>query len=242
VRVRLAVLAPVALALLAALPGCGGGGEATTGAATSREAGPGAAQTAPGSEVGNQGGQRDRERPARRESAPTGPPPTSRRALPNEGEKKVAPGVETVERGDNSIQEYGVEGPSAGRAQAALVLQAYLEAGAGGEWARACTYLSAATKRELEELVARSPESEDSKPKGCVETMRTVGSLIRPPGDRGAADIRVLSLRVEGAQAYLVYRDGEGAQSAIAMDREGGRWLLGDLAGNALVLGPGRAR
>jgi len=238
VRVRSAI-ASLALALLLALPGCGGGDGATetTGAEPhSREP---RARPEPAAKPPAQSGTQGKGTSSQ---GPQEPAPTSSAPLPNEGTKAVAPGVPTVRGGDNSIQEYGVEGSSAGRAQAARTLQAFFRAQAAGGWSRACSYLSAATKRELEETVARSPESDESKPKGCREILRVVGALTRPGDGRSAAEIRVLSMRVEGKQAYLLYKDSEGTRSAIAMDREGGRWLVGNLSAAPLVLGPGPAR
>ena len=54
---------------------------------------------------------------------------------------------------------------------------------------------------------------------------------------RTAADIRVLSMRVEGGQAFLIYRDGEGLPSSVPMNEEGGAWKVAAIAGSALFLG-----
>ena len=65
---------------------------------------------------------------------PTGSAPTGSGSLPNEGTRRVAPGVPTAKGGDNSIQEFGVEGPADDRVQAAVVFQAYLNARLAGDW------------------------------------------------------------------------------------------------------------
>lgn len=216
------------------LAGCGGGETTQTTEAQGT--------TATTVEASANKPQKQKAKNAKSEPAPVlkGKPPTPAAPLSNEGTKKVAPGVPTVKGGDNSIQEYGLEGPSGDRAEAALVLRAYLRARAAGEWARACSYLSAATKKELELLIARAvTEGEEPKPKGCDQTLRALGALTNRGAAREVGEIRVLSMRAEGAQAFLVYREGEGKPQAIAMDREDGRWLVGNLTGNALILGPG---
>ena len=43
-------------------------------------------------------------------------------------------------------------------------------------------------------------------------------------------------MRVYGAQAFLIYRDGEGTPSAIPMNEEDGAWKVAAIAGSALVL------
>jgi len=163
---------------------------------------------------------------------PSGAAPTSSGSLPNEGTRRVAPGVPTARGGDNSIQTYGVEAPAAERVRAARVFQAYLNARAEGEYALACSYLSGPTKRELAGFGAG-----EGNPPDCAQTMRALTQGVPKAALRAAADIRVLSMRAEGSQAFLLYRDGENLPSAVPMNEEGGSWKVSAIAGSALFLG-----
>ena len=168
---------------------------------------------------------------------PTGAAPTTSAPLPNEGSRRVAPGVPTARGGDNSIQEYGVEAPAAERVEASRVFQAYLDARLEGDWALACSYLSGSTKRQLASF---GGQARGQSPPDCAQTMRAFTQGVPKAALRSAADINVLSMRVEGDQAFLLYRDGENLPSAVPMNEEGGAWKVSAIAGSALFLGCSR--
>lgn len=239
-RTRFAAL-PLAVAVAVAVilfAGCGDGGTANEGVQGGDEAAGRTAGGEPAKEGQKPNGSGGGESHPVRE--PEGLSPTPRAPLPNEGEKRPAPDVPTTKGGDNSIQEYGLEGPSEDRVGAARTLQAYLTAQTAGRWGRACSYLSAATKEELERLVGQAKtKDEEPKPEGCAEIMRALGGSASGSASRKAADIRVRSMRVAGDQAFAVYEDSEGRSFAIAMDREGDSWFVGDISGNSLALGSG---
>ncbi len=46
----------------------------------------------------------------------------------------------------------------------------------------------------------------------------------------------MLSLRVKGPQAFLIYRDGQGTPTALPMAHQGGAWKVGAIAGSPLLL------
>jgi hypothetical protein len=165
---------------------------------------------------------------------PTGPAPTSSGSLPNEGSKNPAPGVPLARGGDNSIQTFGVEAPSADRVAASRVFQAYLDARLAGDWALACSYLSGPTRTQLEQFGGQAGRGGSSD---CAQVMRAFTEGVPKEVLRNAADIRVLSMRVEGGQAFLIYRDGEGLPSSVPMNEEGGAWKVAAIAGSALFLG-----
>jgi hypothetical protein len=218
---------PVLAALLVALAlaGCGGGDDSTT---TTTGAAPGGDTTrqqpqdlSPRAQrlleqarrkAEQQGGGEAKDGSGNAQPAevpfeePTGPAPTTSGSLPNEGSKKPAPGVPLAKGGDNSIQTFGVEAPSADRVEAARVFQAYLDARLAGDWALACSYLSSSMKSQLVQLAGRGDGSAD-----CTEAMRALTQGVSKEALRNAADIRVLSMRVEGGQAFLLYRDGGGS-------------------------------
>ena len=241
------LLIALLIALAPALAGCGGDDEdsTTTGATTNRQSpedlSPRAqrlleqarqrAQQGQGGQRQSGSGERSATVPFRE---PTGSAPTTSASLPNEGTRRVAPGVPTAKGGDNSIQEFGVEAPSAERVQASRVLQAYLDARLAGKYALACSYLSGPMKAQLGQFGAGA---RGQAPPDCTQVMRAFTEGVPKAALRTAAQIRVLSMRVEDGQAFLLYRDGEGLPSSIPMNEEGGAWKVSAIAGSALFLG-----
>lgn len=247
-------VAPVSLLALALalLAGCGGDGDAAgTSAGGGEAAGTGAEEP-----VRTQSAERaraaQRARAARRAHAerrrhssgnggsgaePAGPAPTPSGPLPNEGTKGAAPGVPTVKGGDNSIQRFGVESPSSDRVAAARALKTYLDARAAGDWARACMGVSAGLNAEFRQFGRQSAQG--GKLPSCAETMRTLTAGVPASALRTAAAIHVLSMRLEGSTAFLLYKNGDGTPSEIPMAHESGEWKVGALDGSALVLGAG---
>jgi hypothetical protein len=67
--------------------------------------------------------------------------------------------------------------------------------------------------------------------------MRALTAGVPKEALRTAADINVLSMRIQGGQAFLLYKDGDGLPSAVPMNEEGGAWKVAAIAGSALFLG-----
>jgi hypothetical protein len=232
------------LVIVLFLAGCGDGGGGTTGPTKTTGAPPTAeGAPTPSSGTATDPGQKPRqsdERARQNQAEPEHPtatrplpaPPTASTPLPNKGTKNVAPGVPTPEGADNSIQSYGLESESADRLQAASVVKAYLDAQAAGRWSEACSYLSAELRARLEELAQSIPDSSAS---GCAAAMGTFLADVRKDALATVADIEVLSMRVRGKNAFLIYRDGEALATAMVMSLEGGTWRVGALAGNPLT-------
>jgi hypothetical protein len=155
-------------------------------------------------------------------------PPTDPGSLPNEGGKAVAPGVPLAKGGDNSIQTFGVAAPRRDRLEVAAAAQAYLDARVLGNWDEACSDLAAPTRVQLGKLVDSGT---------CADAMAALSAGVPKTKLQIAADIEVLSMRVRGNRGFLIYRNGEGTPSAIAIHRErGGEWRVGVIDGSALVL------
>jgi len=155
-------------------------------------------------------------------------PPISR--APVAGSKSPAPGVKTVKGADNSVQEYGTEATSQERREAAIAVQAYLNARAEEDWGRACSYLAQRPKEQLERLQdAASRQGKDLG--GCAGTM----AFLR----EGAAQLReqakiaeVLSFRgggdVSGDPSYLIFTAPPGPTLySMPVYLEGGTWKAG---------------
>ncbi len=259
-RQRFAPKTPIAIAAAAALAlaGCGGGGSSTTSGGVTLTGAGGATTTIDTTKLSPQqqkrleqlrqkagqlkkkaeekargsgsGGGNSAEVPFKQ---PSGSTPTGAAALPNQGTKRVAPGVPTAKGGDNSIQEYGVEGPSSDRVRAARVLQAYLNARVEHQWGVACSYMTAAIRQQLAQLASQGGKGGSLD---CAEAMRGLTAGVPEKALRSAADIDVLSMRIQGGRSFLIYKDGAGTPTAMPMGREGGAWKVGAIAGSPLLL------
>jgi hypothetical protein len=155
-----------------------------------------------------------------------------RRSLPNEGTKRAAPGVPTQTGGDQSVQTFGTEAQVGERIEAAAALQAFLDARAAGEWRTACSYLAASIDSQLEKLSERVP---NAKGIDCPGVLKGLSAAASPSALASATRIQVISFRVEGDRAFIVYRGTGGEVTASAMFREGGGWKLGSLGGLPLT-------
>lgn len=215
------------------LAGCGGGGSSsttvqgvTTGARPARESPPPTSEQ-PGA---NRGGSPHRIGQTASGRAP-GLAPSDPRSLPNQGSKAVAPGVPTTKGGDNSIQSYGVEADGGDRVQAATTAEAYLEAQTDGRWAKACTYLTDKVRTNLEALLSKATRGAKTS---CGVAMAAFLKGMPETSRRASAEISVLSFRIKGGSAFLIFKDGRGKPTEMVMHREGGSWKIGALIGNGL--------
>ena len=146
-------------------------------------------------------------------------------AGPEPGTKAVANGVPVQDGGDNSVQMFGVEGAVDERAQALSTLRAYLRAGAVADWSKACTETSEEFKEQLATLVRIGKGKK--KLHGCTTTLRLL--LGRSPRSmmRRAAEVReLLSFRVEGDYAYVIFKSADGKVRFIAMADDNGEWKV----------------
>jgi hypothetical protein len=146
-------------------------------------------------------------------------------AGPDPGTKGVAAGVPVQAGGDNSVQVFGVEGEVGEREQALATLRTYLDARAAGNWARACAETSAEFREQLATVVSTSKG--DQKPEGCTTTLRVFLGRVPRSTMRGTAEIEgLLSFRVAGDYAYVIFRGADGTVRFIAMVDENGEWKV----------------
>ena len=155
-------------------------------------------------------------------------PPIS--SAPVAGSRAPAPGVKTVSGGDNSVQEYGVEADQSARTQAAIALQAYLDARAEEDWGSACSFLAQKPTEQLER-VQRSAAKQGTDLNGCAATMALLKEG-RAQLREGATITEVLSFRGEGEvpgdPSYLIFT-APPAKTLYSMPMylEGGGWKVG---------------
>jgi hypothetical protein len=135
-----------------------------------------------------------------------------------------------VPGGDNSIQEFGAEAGRSELKRAAAALHGFLDARAGGEWSKACTYLTKSAVASFEQLAARSKQGRE----GCGAVMEALSGGVPKSSLEEAAQADVGALRTGGGRAFLLYHGARATDYAISMAKEGGAWKVGALAGTPL--------
>jgi hypothetical protein len=199
------------LALLAAvgLSACGGGGASpgSSPAGSAQAAAPKTSATTP--------------------SATTAPGRAPRPSRPSNPSGAGAGGAASfhIRGGDNSIPNYGEEAATVQRNRAAAALGAYLRARARAQWGRACGYLSAATRRSLEQFAAASKQRQ-----GCAAAIAALSG--GGPTSARANPLRggLVSLRVKGTRAFALFYGPHNQRYDMPMAREGGAWKVTQLA------------
>jgi hypothetical protein len=236
----LKAIAALTVAATLALAGCGGDDDGTTTSSSSVSTPQRATTTTQSQKKSGQRGDSKQRRSSSQskettdDSAPppSGPPPTTSASLPNEGTKRPAPGVPTHKGGDNSIQTYGTEASSADRIEAAAALQGYLDARAAQDWEGACSYLSSSTQKLLEKFAERAPKLRGAD---CAEVMAALTEGVPRAALQAEAQIEVISLRVEGDSAFVIYESSGDRVSAIPMARENGAWKVSGMGATPLI-------
>jgi hypothetical protein len=138
--------------------------------------------------------------------------------------------VPTSPGGDNSIQTWGVEAGADERTRLAAIVKSFLDARARAEWARACIYL-AAKQREMFEALIQGRSGNGA----CAEAMRKLAASVPAGALARAAEIgEVLSLRVGGGRAFLIYARPNGGVYATALAQEGQAWRVVSVGPTAL--------
>ena len=99
----------------------------------------------------------------------------------------------------------------------------------------ACSYLSSSMKKQLESFGSQAQRG--GRALDCAQVMKAFTAGVPEKALRTAADINVLSMRIKGGQAFLLYKDGDGLPSSVPMNEEGGAWKVSAIAGSALFLG-----
>jgi len=149
---------------------------------------------------------------------------------PVAGSRHPAPGVKTVKGGDNSVQEYSVEAGESERREAAIALQAYLNARASEDWGAACSLLAKKPTEQLERL-QRAAAKQGKELNGCAGTM----ALLKEGEaqlEEQAQITEVLSFRggggISGDPSYLIFTAPPGATLfSMPMYLQGGAWKVG---------------
>lgn len=136
-----------------------------------------------------------------------------------------------VPGGDNSVQEFGEESDETELEEAATALHGYLVARADEDWAAACANLAETVEEQLRALAKRSKELEG---KGCAAILGALTPKLPPAVRRESTIVDAGSLRLEGEQAFLIYKGVEDKTYTVLMVPEDGDWKVGSLAATPL--------
>jgi hypothetical protein len=119
--------------------------------------------------------------------------------------------------------------PAAGGDKAAVLaaFHSYLSAIGDGNWAEACTLLSAPVKAQLKQLLAHAKGLSGH---GCTVALaallgRTPASLRKKQEPSSVVGVRIL-----GDHAFVLYRSPQFPHATLSMARESGQWTAGVLA------------
>lgn len=134
-----------------------------------------------------------------------------------------------VQGGDNSIQEYGEEQDESELEAAAEAVHGFYVDRAAGNWAGACSRMSAMLRDQLEQL------AEKSEVKGCPPFLEAFTSPLSAETWREVTTVNAESLRRDGSQGFLIYV-GEPDETVYAMPLkdEGGEWKVTALSATTL--------
>jgi hypothetical protein len=136
-----------------------------------------------------------------------------------------------VRGGDNSIQEFGEEAPESELQRAATTLHGFFDSRAALAWGTACSYLGQPVLTTLRQLAAASDRLNGSR---CPEILAALSKGAPAPVLAESAEADVGALRIEGGNAFLVYRGAREVVFAIPMVKEKGEWKMGAMTGTPL--------
>ena len=126
--------------------------------------------------------------------------------------------------GSAGIASFGEEAGPADRAAATTSVQQFLRALAADDSARACSLMSASTKRNLAVFASQL------KTRGCTGQLEAVRSAMPAKVVVPTKGIQMTGVRISGARGFVLYRDAHGTNSAFPVVREGSAWKIGAIA------------
>jgi hypothetical protein len=130
-----------------------------------------------------------------------------------------------IRNGDNAVPTFGREATKGEREQASRVIQAWMKARAAQNWKRDCSYFSRAYLRIL--------VAEDARPlthgkvKTCPQALAFFGHQASGSYKNNLTG-PIDSLRIGEGHGYAQYHGNDGHDWVIAVDREDGKWLIGN--------------
>ncbi len=130
-----------------------------------------------------------------------------------------------VPGGENSIPDYGSEAHASERQRATAELAGYLEARVADEWSRACTYLAAALRDQLEKYAGTKTNGKDCAPILAALFNKTAQDGHQPPANT-LTTAGIAALRINGDNAFALYHGPNNTKYVMPMINEHGTWKM----------------
>ncbi len=131
--------------------------------------------------------------------------------------------------GEKSIEEFGEEAGASDREAVLSTFEGYLNAVAEGDAATACSYLSAAVQESLQQLVAKGKSAD------CAQILPQLLAPTATTIAREHARGEVTRVRVEGDQAFVVFRAPGAKLYQLGLIDEDDEWKATTIAASVLV-------
>jgi hypothetical protein len=125
-----------------------------------------------------------------------------------------------VAQGDNSIPTYGSQASGSELSEATASLSSYLQARAAGDWARACSLMSASVAKQVALL---GGEAGAGKP-SCGIAYAKLSERVPAPQRVSPLTGGLAALRVEADKAFALFYGPREQQYMMPMVSEGGTW------------------
>ncbi len=200
-KAQSAALLSAALAI--AIAACGSGSSTTT--ASPEASSPSATTPAPPGEASGA-----------QTSTPTTPSATQGSSGESQGSSQGP---------ENSIKTYGSAASSAQKAALSAAAFSFFKAIAASDYAKVCEGLSAPNRKGLLAFTKAKHQSS-----GCPAILKTlIGTRAVPEATKAAAG-RLISVRVKGDTAFVIFAPKGGKPSYFVLKREAGAWKAIGLA------------
>jgi hypothetical protein len=124
-----------------------------------------------------------------------------------------------------SIKTYGSSATSAQKAALAAAAFSFFKAMAASDYAKVCTDISASNRKELQAFSKAKPKSSS-----CPAVLKTLISTRGVPEAKKAAAGKLISVRVKGDTAFVIFAPKGGKPSYFVLKREAGAWKAIGLA------------
>ena len=126
---------------------------------------------------------------------------------------------------ENSIKDYGSAASSADKAALKSAAFSFFSAMANSDYAKLCDSLAASNRKGLQAFLKAKHQSG-----GCPAILKMLIATRGLPEARKAAAGKLISVRVKGSTAFVIFQPKGGKPSYFVMKREGGAWKAISLA------------
>jgi hypothetical protein len=135
------------------------------------------------------------------------------------GQGSAAGASSSSQTPENSIKTYGSAASSTLKGTLAAAAFSFFRAIAASNYAKVCEGLSASNRKGLEAFTKAKHEKG-----GCPTTLKMLIATRGVPEARKAAAGKLISVRVKGSTAFVIFQPKGGRPSYFVLKREGGAW------------------